>query len=212
MKIKKLSLYITSLYKMGLVVRFKSPQMRRVGNIEHIDFGETRVEKDFKKENSIHNYFEDLESENYGLMLCDGGLVQLSYSLKEKSIVSHRYCYIPSPVFLRNSNDQERELDTISFILENTENLLLRSRIRFDFEKDGEFEKHPESHLTLISPDCRIALRGGLDVKRFLRFIFLNFVNSSLVANNSSYFKNDNYDLGTLSDEWARELHFNWKS
>lgn len=205
-------MFITALYESGLVIRYKSPRKVRVKDLDIISCGEYKIDKDYSNDNSLQKYFEDLETENYGLMLCDGGLVQISYSLRSRNIVSHRYCYIPSPIFDNVVTEPEVYSNKILESRENNRNILLRSRIRFDYEKDGEFEAHPESHLTLISPDCRIALRGGLDVRRFFRFIFLNFIDASLVTKHQSIFKNESYDLGTLSEQWASELHLNWRS
>ena len=212
MRISALKLFINDLYDLGLVLNFKVPQQSREGKVDHISFGDLVITHDYSIDYSIQNYFEDLKSENYGLILCDGGLVQINYSIDSKNIVSHRYCYIPSPISFTEPVDLENLADQIYDVLDNAGNILLRSRVRFDFDRNSEFENHPESHLTMISPNCRIPLRGGLDVKRFFRFIFLNFIDSRLVNDNISYFRNDNYSLGSLSDQWASEIHLNWRS
>lgn len=212
MKINALNLLILKMYRSGLVLKYNSPQKKRIGSVDHITCGQTKIAKDYSHEDTLQCYLDDLRYGNYGLMLCNGGLVQISYSLKKQNILSHRYCYIPSPISLTNAIEPEVYLEQVLEFLENKENIFLRSRIRFDFEREVEFEAHPESHLTLISPECRIALRGGLDVKRFFRFIFLNFIDASLITKHQSFFTNESYDLGTLSDQWANELHINWTS
>lgn len=212
MKIRALNSYILEMYRHGLIVAYRSPKKERLGKVDCITCGRAKIARDYGDDNSFHNYIEDLRMGNYGIMLCDGGLVQLSYKLEKQHIISHRYCYIPSPVITRDTIEPENYSEQVVEAVTSREDILLRSKVRFDFEKEGEFENHPESHLTMISPECRIALRGGLDIKRFFRFVFLNFIDSSLVKKHEAIFRSDHYDLGTLSDQWTRELHVNWHS
>ena len=66
--------------------------------------------------------------------------------------------------------------------------------------------------MTMNTSECRIALRGGLDIKRFFRFVFLNFIDYEVVEKHNNVFGNNKYQLGTLSDIWSKELHIDWLS
>ena len=82
MKIGALNSYILELHKLGLVIKYESPQCKRVGNKSLIYCGELEVNNDKKcNEESLYYYLRTLDRGNYGLMLCYGGLEQIHIKL-----------------------------------------------------------------------------------------------------------------------------------
>lgn len=212
MKIGALSSYIIGLYNAGLVVSYKSPQTERKHRREIISLGSTNATGRKEGDDSVEQYFDDLYCRNYGMLLCNGGLIQVAYSLEKRKLVSHRYCYIPPPLNFTNRKSILDFADKPNKESIINKQIFLRSRIRFDYNKGHEDDIHPESHFTFISDDCRIPVRGGLAVKQFIRFIFKNFVDSRAVAENDKLFRQSSIATGTISDFWSKEIHLSWKS
>lgn len=212
MKIGALQSYISSLYKSGLVIYYKSPQATQDGSKKIISLGNVFVTSDVELEDTIEQYFSDLHERNYGLLLCNGGLIQIKYSLEKGKLVSHRYCYIPPPIHFFQEDNIVDYADVVNSEFLKRNKIHLRSRIRFDYDKGQEDETHPESHFTFISEDCRIPVRGGLSVQQFLRFIFRNFLESQVRPEHAELFEHSSIATGTISDSWAKEIHFSWRS
>lgn len=208
MRINVLKLYLAKLLELRLINFYRPPIMTKVGKREVISFEENNLTHDSAIENTIKNFLHDLDEKNFSIILCDGSLVQLYYELEKGEIVSHRYSYIPLPVPISNLRDVGNYANQIRTSLQKND-IQLKSRIRFDFEKGQEDNVHPESHFTFISRDCRIPVRGGISVRRFLRFIFANFVNNDLILENPSVFKPQKEKVAPFSDKWVDELHFN---
>src|SRR4051794_11879157 len=49
---------------------------------------------------TIEQYLAWVRAGAYSLVLRDGGLLQLTYSFKDRSLVGHRLAYVPCPVVL----------------------------------------------------------------------------------------------------------------
>lgn len=210
MRIKNLKLYLAELLELRLINFYKPPIMTKVGKREVISFEDNNFIRDSAIENTVEHFLHDLSEKNFSIIFCDGSLVQLYYELEKSEIVSHRYSYIPLPVPISDLRDVGNYEKLIRTSLQKND-IQQKSRIRFDFDKGQEDKVHPESHFTFISRDCRIPVRGGVSVRRFLRFIFANFVNNDFILENPSVFKLQNEKVKPFSDKWGDELHFNWR-
>lgn len=211
MKFGPLKMYLTSLLNLGLITYYKTPTKTKIGRQVVIKFEESAFIRNSTVENTVEQLLQDLASDNYSIILCDGSLIQIQYTLEQNKIVSHRYCYIPLPVPIEDPGDIDNFTDQIKLSIDNHP-VFLRSRIRFDYEQGQEDHIHPESHLTFNSQNCRIPVRGCLTVRRFFRFIFNNFVDQKLVKTNPSMFKPEKESSVALSDKWSDEIHVNWST
>lgn len=209
MKFESLKQYLATLSSLGLINFHKPPTKTILGKRVVIRFEKNTRFRDEPVEGTVDQFLHDVQTKNFSIILCDGSLVQIQYELERNKIVSHRYCYIPLPVNVLNPSDIDSLERQIRLSIQNDQ-VFLRSRIRFDYDQGQEDHVHPESHLTFISQNCRIPVRGGLGIKRFFRFIYGNFIDKNLVERNPSMFKPPKEHPVSLSEKWSDELHMNW--
>lgn len=159
------------------------------------------------------SYLHWLATSSYSAVLNDGSLLQVAYEFEGGEPIYHRLAYIPSPLLV--DFKQEPPIfpldEYMSLLVEDGMTLLMRSPIRFDFDKKNASASHPNSHLTFNSQHCRIGCVSPLRVSRFIYFIFKNFY--------PDIFKDHTY-LQTLPlDGWfpnredftdTSEMHFHW--
>ena len=162
-------------------------------------------------EDSVAAYFEDYVENNFSFLFVDGSMAQVEAHLVQDTIVWHRYCFIPAPFDVPDGIDAATLEEYISTLQMQTDNVRLRSRIRFDFSPDDADEVHPASHLTFMQPSCRIAVRNGLGIRSFLRFVTKHFVPNAIEKLDFTLLDHDCVAGPGPADPWSEELHVTWR-
>lgn len=210
MKVGTLKTYLSNLQKANLITFFNPIKKIDEKDGFTVLCGEIDISNSLDQENSTEFFLRDLSRGNYSIILFDGSLVQFRYTVENERITGHRYCYIPSPFKVASPIHWTNYESIIRSKLFEGDKVILSSRIRFDYRLGAEDRVHPESHLTFNSQYCRIPVSGGIGIRRFLRFIFLNFVDPSKVNRHPDLFKLDiDYD-SELSEEFLKEIHVRW--
>jgi hypothetical protein len=124
---------------------------------------------------------------HYIALLNDGAFLQVSVDVVGDDVVGHRYCYYPCPVILPPGFDMldfdsldlylMDELDEHIRALEQrrvhaSEQLRMRSPIRFDFAPDAATATEPACHLHVLNADTRIPVHAPLSLGDFVQFVF----------------------------------------
>jgi hypothetical protein len=159
----------------------------------------------------IDQYLAWVSAGAYSAALYEGSLIQITYDVVDGAIAGHRLAYIPCPYLIDPELLKEGNplVDVVE--LYRAQDPLMRSPIRFDFDPDAASAGHPEVHLTLNSPDCRIACAAPIHVLRFLDFVFRQFY-TSLWNVHQGFFNAAAWrhagSVATLND--PRALHVSW--
>ncbi len=125
---------------------------------------------------TVEQYYHWLANGTFSAILFDASILQISYGVNSGKIVSHRLAYIPCPFNVDDSLLREGESVTdVVNLYDNIADVRLKSPIRFDFDLAAAEPRHPASHLTINSSDCRIACVAPIHVQRFVDFIFRHF-------------------------------------
>ncbi|WP_417503093.1 DUF2290 domain-containing protein [Marinobacter sp.] len=131
---------------------------------------------------NIDEYIRIISEERYSAILSDYSLLSLEWEIKGAEINRHRYMYIPCPIKADTIQERPPEIEIADFFTQLdraslSKNLISQGYLRFDYTKDIVKKEiiHPIAHMTMISPDCRVALRAPLSAADFLNFIFDNF-------------------------------------
>lgn len=165
---------------------------------------------------TVEQYLAWLTRKEFSAALFDGSLIQLSYNVSNGSVSGHRLAYIPCPY------DLDQELLDEGFSIEDAvrlyqdspeEPVALRSPLRFDYDPAAAGPGHPAAHLTINSPDCRIACVAPVHAARFVDFILGQFYPQHHAAH-AHDFKGVRSHLGPpeISDDDRERLHINWPS
>jgi len=131
---------------------------------------------------NFEEYIRVISEERYSAIFSDYSLLSLEWEVKNSEINRHRYMYIPCPVRSDVILERPPEIEIADFFSQLdgevlSSNLISQGYLRFDYTKDVVKKeiKHPIAHMTMISPDCRVAMRAPLSAADFLNFIFDNF-------------------------------------
>ncbi|EAA9319090.1 DUF2290 domain-containing protein [Salmonella enterica] len=180
---------------------------------------------------SLAEYITLLSCSQYTLVLFDGSLLQLSYTLDRNEVIGHRLCWYPSPIDVSGIEDIDdiiMRLQTLLVescdVLEehitnpnasypiNLKGIFNRSPLRFDFSvmPDEQKDAHPDVHLHISHEDCRIPVKTPLCIRMFMRFIVENFysnipVEGVLVNGLPTW---DNNEM--LTQHHKGKIHFNY--
>ncbi|WP_366144813.1 DUF2290 domain-containing protein [Aeromicrobium sp.] len=121
----------------------------------------------------IDQYLAWVRAGSYSAVLFDGSLLQFTYDITTRGeVVGHRLAYMPCPYDIEPGLfAQESLLDAID-LYEGSEDILMRSQLRFDYDPEASSANHPAAHFTINSSHCRIACVAPIHVLRFLDFIF----------------------------------------
>lgn len=164
-------------------------------------------------EPTIGTYRHWVRSSAYSALLFDGALLQVTYTIDEGVISGHRLAYVPCPYRLDSSLVREEPiLDLIDVYMEGgPSEVVLHSTMRFDYDPDNAAPGHPSAHLTLNSPDCRIACSAPMHVGRFVDFIFRSFYGKRW-RSHSRYFKSIAKNIGgrVITEEDLGSPHIHW--
>lgn len=210
MNVGALNTYLASLQKAGLLLFFNPIKRKKIRSGFTVLCGEFEISNDLDIDNSVENFLRDIIHGNYSIILLNGSLIQISYTVESERITGHRYCYIPSPFKFVKPPQVNNFATVVRNKIDDNETINLSSRIRFDFNHGDKIKSHAESHLTFNSQNCRIPVRGGIGIRRFMRFVFLNFVDPELVNRYPDFFKLEKDYESVLSKEFSQEIHMTW--
>jgi hypothetical protein len=168
-----------------------------------------------KGDPSLRDYVTWVTNKAYSTILRDGALIQITYDVIDGEIAGHRLAYVPCPYRLDEemvASDAILEIIDLHVDSEPT-NMVLHSTVRFDFDPKSEKSGHPSTHLTINSPECRIACAAPMHVGRFADFVFKHFY-PELWKAHRPYFEGgarQEAGLRTLTDEDAAGPHISWR-
>jgi len=137
----------------------------------------------------------------FNFRMLDGALVQMFYTFKAGSLISHRLAYFPSPSLEAYQNEPEfyDEDEIYADVLAKN---VVAFPIRFDFDSDEDLFSpihHPKSHLTLGQyKNCRIPVSAPLSPIVFVQFILRNLY--ATAAKSAG-------DLGIRVTTFERDIH-----
>ncbi|WP_281920363.1 DUF2290 domain-containing protein [Nocardia cyriacigeorgica] len=167
---------------------------------------------DSRDHTTISQYLAWLNAGNYSCVLFDGSLLQMSYALEKGRVIGHRLAYVPCPWQFDLSLIREGlALDEV-FELCSSEDVLLRSPVRFDYDPAASRLGHPAAHMTLNSSECRIACVAPLHAHRFTNFVFEHFY-SDYWKSHHDFFSVASYrHIGepVISDTDREGMHLSW--
>lgn len=161
---------------------------------------------------TIDQYATWLTNGDYSALLYDGSLIQISYGVEDGEVSRHRLAYFPCPYDLDRDLLKQGMPVADAVALRRGSDAVLRSPIRFDFDRQAAAPGHPASHFTINGTDCRIACVAPLHVMRFLDFIFRHF-HAPLHAVHRSFFASapsQHIGLSSLANQERRHVHLAW--
>lgn len=169
---------------------------------------------------TAEEYVKILEDGAYSLVFPDGAIAYIECTFDSNVLDSYRFFYIPSPFHADHTLELPNDIplaDWLRMVLDDQGVQCLKSvgALRFDCVRGLPVDindPHPISHLTVISGDCRIPIRGPVQISSFLHFIFDNFQRAArpLWLQFSSYLAFDNSEV-TITPHEASILHINWE-
>jgi hypothetical protein len=139
---------------------------------------------------SITEYRRMMLGNHFIALMRDGALLQLSIDIRGNDIIGHRFGYYPCPILLPedfNILDFEAldllliyELEANLNALESetqlvTNQLRMRSPLRFDYAPHAASESEPACHVHLLNRDSRVAVHGALSIGHFVQFVLKHF-------------------------------------
>lgn len=131
---------------------------------------------------SFDEYIRLVSEERYSAILYDYSLICVEWEAKKSGITRHRYFYIPCPINSDVFSERPAEIEIADFFSQLDRNalsnhLISQGYLRFDYTTDIVMKEmhHPIAHMTMISPECRVAMRSPLSAGDFFNFIFDNF-------------------------------------
>ena len=126
---------------------------------------------------SAENYVAMMSAGAYSAVLNDGAMLQISFDFLGGDMVGHRLAYLPCPYRLdHNIHSELGTLGAIAFMrLDESQTMILRGPVRFDYDPDNASLDHPESHMTIGVDSCRIPITRPITLGHFVRFVFRHF-------------------------------------
>ncbi len=185
---------------------------RKSGGLKEVTWGNDGYILKDEEFSSISEYCSLVENRQYSMLLSDGSLFQISYTLDRSTIVKHRLCWYPCPIQV-DSYDLDSS-DITDIILEkmsqgDIESFRSRSPLRFDYAPNQATEEHATVHMHLSEETCRIPVKSPLCLKEFVTFIVLNFYDV-LVQDPSLYQELKTWGrIDTLTPGQKSRLHIN---
>ena len=126
---------------------------------------------------TVSEYRGWVDSQGYSAVLHDGSIIQISYDFEYSEMVGHRLVYFPCPFDLDmewlNTLNLSEVIDL--YFDEGTDEVKLRTPVRFDYDPGNHSESHPASHMTFQWSHSRIPVSSPLSLGHFIQFVFQNF-------------------------------------
>ena len=166
-----------------------------------------------RRDATIEQYLHWLRAGSFSAILLDASLLQISYDVHGERVIGHRLVYVPCPFQADATllNQGEPVFDVVS-LYDNLADVVLRSPLRFDYDPNAAAPHHPAAHLTVNSPDCRIACVAPMHVHRFIDFVFRHFYPRLWHAHSGFFAEAAWRHVGerVLSDEDRTTPHLMW--
>jgi hypothetical protein len=164
---------------------------------------------------TMGEYAHWLTHSMYSALMVDGSLLQISYQVDGGQVTGHRLAWVPPPFdFAPDLVESDLILELLeAYNDDETEEVQLRSPIRFDFDPEAASELHPASHLTINGPSCRVACVGPLRLGRFVEFVFTHFYRD--IWDDHEYLRTmpkTPYDRYAPVDPGTSGMHLAWAS
>lgn len=132
----------------------------------------------FENGSTLQEYVALIQRRWFSVLLIDGAILQISYTLAGDEIQKHRLCYYPCPIRFELRELEDFTIQQLVGVLnasEFRERLRLEGPLRFDYDIHATKPDHPASHLTFSRATCRIPVSAPLSVGHFVRFLFSHF-------------------------------------
>ena len=134
------------------------------------------------------DYRHWIENGQFSALLRDGALIQVTYDVADGDLRGHRLAYVPCP--FQFEPDDLDSMDPVELCdlygSGPSDQIVLASTIRFDYDPEAAEDGHPATHLSLNTPDCRIAcvapLRIGIFAEIVLGHFYPNYWNKPEMA------------------------------
>lgn len=163
-------------------------------------------------------YYELNHNRNYNFKMIDSSLIQMMYEYdkKQKTLISHRLAFFPSPTLERYDNAPELYEEQYfgdSEFHDMLERNIISFPIRFDYNNSDEIFseiEHPYSHATFGEyNNCRIPVSCPLTPSIFINFILRNFYNNAFKIKGVFCNVSKNRFEKKISGKEVNILHFN---
>lgn len=168
----------------------------------------------FRKHATIAQYLEWAKASAYSAVLMDGSLLQLTYDFDDGKVSRHRLAYIPCPFVVDTELLLEIPfIDVIESYADSPDTeVALKSHVRFDFDQKAAKPGHPAAHLTINSPDCRIACAAPIHPHQFADFVFRHFYPEYRAVHSDYFDPAARTRLGdvVIEDSERSDLHLMW--
>lgn len=168
-----------------------------------------------KRRSMTSAYRHWIKTGAYSAVLADGSLLQFTYEFAGSSLIRHRLAYVPCPFTVDAALLQtEAILDVFDLYADGrTEDVVLHTTVRFDFDLSQAGPEHPAAHLTINGAECRVPCAGPLRIGQFVDFVFRNFY-PDLWRTHPYLRKLPKSPVGarTVSDDEMQRLHVSWRA
>ena len=167
----------------------------------------------------IDEYLQLLDENRYSAVFDNGDIISIQCRFEAGVLLGHRYIYLPCPFSEATVTSKPKHASLAEWLrdsaeLEPRESFRSRGSFRFDCDREPpkSGDPHPVSHFTFSSANCRIPVRGPLQISAFLNFIFDNFFRDyrPVWLSYSSHLKLKEHEV-TITNEEANLHHFNWE-
>jgi len=163
---------------------------------------------------TVEQYREWVIGSHYSAVLPDASLLQITYDVLGGEIAGHRLAYVPCPVIVDKDLIREEPLIDVvdSYLADGYAAVALRSPLRFDFDPGAASERHPASHMTFNSADCRIACVAPMHPYQFLDLVFTSFYPTLRVAGQDWFDEGARraYRQRVITEEERAGVHMLW--
>lgn len=163
----------------------------------------------------VPQYLAWINSGEYSAILWDGSLLQMTYVVDRGKIAHHRLMYMPCPFDLDpdlwvKSGENLGLADVVE--LYRSEDGLLRSPVRFDYDPDLAAEEHPAVHMTFNDHNCRIPCVAPISPLKFVDFVFRNFYRPYWAVQQDFFREAAWRHIGEpeFADSDRLRMHFSW--
>lgn len=177
---------IKMLQNSGLVKEFILPVKKRVlDKIKGTEYYQITWEYNASSVNeknflSVEAYKILVSNRSYQMVLFDNSIIRCSLTFdKEGRLLSQNFSYIPCPI--NCFFDREISIDDISdminegYMILETNDLLMRTTVRFDYDSSKDTKEHPANHVHMQCPGTRMLTNGPICFNKFIKRIIENF-------------------------------------
>lgn len=150
---------------------------------------------------SLDAYCKIVSKRSYQIVLFDNSIVRCAMCFDSEGILkSQNFAYVPCPIdcFSDENISIDDIVEMINVGLLESNKLLMRTTVRFDYDSSNDSEEHPANHVHLQSPGTRISTNGSICFNRFIKHIIEVFYPKSYFYKKGILTKNQYEALETL--------------